>query len=93
MVMAAGTVEWRNTTKCVGFAASYGGDKGGFVHICAVERAGLASPPTLKRIRVERRASILHFRHKRLHLRPQPFDNPCNTFCVGMNAIRLQIGL
>jgi CspA family cold shock protein len=39
--MAKGTVKWFNTTKGFGFIAPEGGGKDVFVHISAVERAGL----------------------------------------------------
>jgi CspA family cold shock protein len=39
--MAKGTVKWFNSTKGFGFIQPEGGSKDVFVHISAVERAGL----------------------------------------------------
>ncbi len=41
--MARGTVKWFNSQKGFGFIAPQGGGKDVFVHISAVERAGLTS--------------------------------------------------
>lgn len=41
--MAVGTVKWFNSQKGYGFIQPEGGGKDVFVHISAVERAGLSS--------------------------------------------------
>ena len=41
--MAMGTVKWFNSQKCYGFIQPDDGQKDVFVHISAVERAGLSS--------------------------------------------------
>ncbi len=41
--MATGTVKWFNTAKGFGFIEPEDGSKDAFVHISAVERAGLTS--------------------------------------------------
>jgi CspA family cold shock protein len=41
--MPSGTVKWFNPTKGYGFIMAHGGGKDVFVHISAVERAGLRS--------------------------------------------------
>ena len=40
--MASGTVKWSNATKGYGFIQPDDGSKDAFVHISAVERAGLS---------------------------------------------------
>ena len=42
--MPKGTVKWFNPTKGYGFIKPNGGDKDVFVHISAVEHAGLSHP-------------------------------------------------
>jgi cold shock protein len=41
--MATGTVKWFNAQKGYGFIAPEGGGKDVFIHITALERAGIAS--------------------------------------------------
>ena len=43
--MAKGTVKWFNSTKGFGFIAPEGGAKDVFVHISAMERAGIRELP------------------------------------------------
>lgn len=43
--MAKGTVKWFNATKGFGFIQPEGGSRDVFVHISAVERAGLSGLP------------------------------------------------
>ncbi len=51
--MASGTVKWFNATKGFGFITPEGGDKDVFVHISAVERAGLRGLKDGQRIEYE----------------------------------------
>ena len=43
--MAKGTVKWFNSTKGFGFIAPEGGKRDVFVHISAMERAGIRELP------------------------------------------------
>ena len=51
--MPTGTVKWFNTSKGYGFIAPEDGSKDAFVHISAVERAGLGTLREGQRVRFE----------------------------------------
>jgi len=51
--MATGTVKWFNATKGYGFIEPENGGKDVFLHISAVERAGLQSPADGQRVEFE----------------------------------------
>ena len=51
--MATGTVKWFNATKGYGFIEPAEGGKDVFLHISAIERAGLAAPQDGQKIGYE----------------------------------------
>ena len=51
--MATGSVKWFNATKGYGFIQPDSGGKDVFLHISAVERAGLAAPADGQKIEYE----------------------------------------
>jgi cold shock protein len=51
--MSQGTVKWFNAAKGFGFIAPDDGSKDAFVHISAVERAGLSSLAEGQRVKYE----------------------------------------
>ncbi len=51
--MATGTVKWFNATKGFGFIEPEDGGKDVFLHVSAVERAGLQSPQEGQRLEYE----------------------------------------
>lgn len=55
--MATGTVKWFNSTKGFGFIAPDDGGKDVFVHISAVERAGLTGLEDNQKIEYELQSS------------------------------------
>ena len=65
--MASGTVKWFNPTKGYGFIQPAGGGKDVFVHISAVERAGLSTLNEGQQVEYE----IISDRGKEFRRQPQ----------------------
>src|SRR6267154_320434 len=72
--MATGTVKWFNPTKGYGFIQPQGGGKDVFVHVSAVEKAGLNTLNEGQTVQYE----VVSNRGKE----PQP----TRSSCIGMNA-------
>ena len=51
--MATGTVKWFNSTKGFGFIQPESGEKDVFLHVTALERAGLHAPEDGQKIEYE----------------------------------------
>lgn len=51
--MATGTVKWFNSTKGFGFIEPEAGGKDVFLHVSAVERAGLQAPAEGQKVEFE----------------------------------------
>ena len=60
--MASGTVKWFNPTKGYGFIQPQGGGRDVFVHISAVERAGLTSLNEGQTVNTRLRATAVRIR-------------------------------
>ena len=69
--MATGTVKWFNPTKGYGFIQPQGGGRDVFVHISAVERAGLSSLNAARR----------RLAHAELHI-PTPAERIRTRKCL-----------
>ncbi len=73
--MATGTVKWFNTTKGFGFIAPDTGGKDVFVHISAVERAGLTSLADNQKVTLTSKLAVMAARAHRTSSwrKPQEF--------------------
>ena len=80
--MSTGTVKWFNPTKGYGFIQPQGGGQDVFVHISAVEKAGLSTLNEGQRVEYEivsnrGKSSAENLKVKRRRIAPKDFGRQC----------------